>query len=328
MVCACATGNWQTGTVKTNYVETEKVNSFLGMTSKYSDDDSGGFYPNPKVTDDGVEENAQWASLAATAVAALETAAAIKIANKQYDIADRYYKMAQQKWDRFKDLYMPCERTEMNEACNTPEYEKQYDKSSTDWMNEVNRDFGQARRRIDSLFSTYCICPDPSLAQDMAMMQGIAAADAGNFAYRYEEHRKDAKDDIRWTRRQQALNRGRDLQSTAAKYAEAAANAYGDIGNKVGQAASGAMEAVGYFSQRRDTIYPQRSPLQRPPNQFTGGAFIGADAQNGQYGFVNDTPMRVGNYETSGYDNTWTPYSTNNAITSSVGSQQPSSSGG
>lgn len=327
MVCACATGSWTTGRVRTNTVETENVHKFLGMTSKYASDDSG-FYPNPKVTDSGVEQNATWASLAATAVATLETVTAINIANKQYDIANRYYKMANRKWDRFKNKYMPCERVEINEACNTPAYEKQYDTTSTTYIAEVDRAFGQASNRIDSLFETYCICPDPSLAHDIALMQGMAAVDAGNFAYRYEEHRKDAKDDVRWTRRQQALNRGRNLQSTSTKYAEAAANAYGDIGGKIGQAASGAMQAIGYFSQRRDTIYPQRAPLQRPSNQLLGGAFIGAEPQNGQYGFASNQPLPMNNYSTYGYENTWSTYNTNNSITSVIGSQQPSSSGG
>lgn len=327
MVCACAMGNWSTGKVTTNTVNTENVKTFLGMKSKYADDDRSGLYPNPKVTDSGVEGNAKWSSLAATAVATLTTLAAIKIANKQYDIARSYYKMAQQKWDRFKDKYMPCERVEMNEACNTPVYAAQYDKTAGAWTNEVARTFAQGERRISTLYSLYCVCPDPSLAQDVAMMESMAEADAGNFAYRYEEHRRDAKDDVRWTRRQQALNRGRDLQSTAAKYAEAAANAYGDVGGQVGKAAEGAMSAIGYFNNRNDTLYPQRQPLQRPANQFLGGSFIGAQPENGEYGFISNDPMSANN-QIDGHGNPFTPYTSNNTITSVVGSQQPSSSGG
>lgn len=327
MACACAAGNWSTGKVTTNTVNTENVKTFLGMKSKYSDDDRSGFYPNPKVTDTGVKGNATWSSLAATAVATINTIAAIKIANKQYDIARSYYKMARQKWDRFKDKYMPCERTEMNEACNTPEYTKDYDGKSATWKQEVTRNFGNARAGIDRLNALYCICPDPSLAQDMALMESLAAVDTANFAYRYEEHRKDAKDDIRWTRRQQALNRGRDLQSTAARYAEAAANAYGDVGAKIGQAASGAMEAIGYFNNRNGTVYPQRSPLQRPSASMMGGVFIGAQPENGQYGFIFNDPMQI-NTQIDNYGNPFTPYTTNDSITSVAGAQQPSSSGG
>lgn len=327
MVCACATGTWTTGLVVTNTVNTENVLSFLGMKSKYADDDTTGFYPNPKVTDTGVEGNAQWSSLAATAVATLNTVAAIRIADKQYDIARAYYAMARRKWDRFRDKYMPCERTEMNEACNTPGYVPQYGPSSTTWMAEVGRCFGQARTRADQLNALYCVCPDPSLAQDMSLQESIAAGDTGNFAYRYEEHRKDAKDDVRWTRRQQALNRGRDLQSTAARYAEAAANAYGDAGTNIGRAAEGAISAIGYFSNRNNTTYPQRQAIQRPPNQLLGGAFIGAQPETGEYGFSNQDPLRI-NTQVEGYSNPFTPYTTNNSVTSVVGAQQPSSSGG
>lgn len=326
MACACMAGNWTTGNVKVQNVETEKINSFLGMTTKYGDN---GFYTRPTVTDSGVEKNAEYATLAATAVATINTLAAIEIANKQYDIANDYYKLAQQKWDRFKSTYMPCERKEMAEACNTPEYEKRYDEQASDYMNEVDKNFAMARRRIDDLYARYCICPDPSLAQDMALIQSQIAGDSGNFAYRYEEGRKIAKDDVRWTRRQQALNRGRDLQSNAAQYAKAAADAYGNLGNAVGSAAQGAISAIGYFSNRNDTIYPQRTPIRRPQpsGSMVGAGFQGVTPENGTYGWISSTPFSSGALDPniSGYNNLSTTYTTPNAVTSSVGAQQDAS---
>ena len=326
MACACMAGNWTTGNVKVQNVETEKIVNFLGMTEKFGDD---GFYSVPTVTDSGVERNARYATLAATTVATINTLAAIEIATKQFNIASDYYTLARQKWDRFRNAYMPCERREMAEACSTPEYEKRYDEQASDYMNEVDKNFAMASRRIDDLYARYCVCPDPSLAQDIALIQSQIAGDSGNFAYRYEEGRKIAKDDVRWTRRQQALNRGRDLQSTATQYAKAAADTYGNMGDAVGTAAQGAMSAIGYFSSRNDTIYPQRAQLQRPqPGGATvGDGFYSAGQGNEGDGWVSRAALSSGVLEPniSGYNNLSTTYTAPNAITSSVGAQQDAS---
>lgn len=325
MACACSVGEWTTGTVNTNTVETENIKTFLGMSRKHGED---GFYPVPQVTDMGIERNANWASLAASGIAAVNTIAAIDIARKQYNIARDYYKLAKRKWDRFLDKYGPCERKEMAEACNTPEYDPKYDERGAEYGNEVSAAFSDVGNRMDAVFRQYCICPDESLVSDMDLTRSIVEADSVNFAYRREENRKIAQDDRRWTRRQQALNRGRDLQSNAAKYAEMAANAYGDVGANIGKAAGGAMTALGYFQNRRDTAYPQRTDLNRPGGAMVGDGFVGLTPENGTYGWISPAPSPVdGSMSVYNYSNTNTVYSTPDAIGSMVGAQQPSSSG-
>lgn len=322
MVCACAAGNWQTGTVKTNHVETESINKYLGATHVYatSKDDHSSFYPAPMVTDTGVSDNARWAALAAVAVATVNTVAMLKIADKQNKIAREYYKIAKRKWDRFKDKYMPCEKQEMAEACGTPEYDAQYDQTGNTWGDEARKDFALAGQSLSRIMSQYCLCPEPDLSRDLALASSIMAGDSTNFGYRYEESRKDAQDDRRWTRRQQSLNRGRNIEAQAAKYADMAANAYNDMGKSIGQAAEGAMSFAGYFMNRNQTRYPQRNPVQYPTSSMLGGSFTGADPQNGQYGFTNVNPMQVVTPDI-GYMNQNTPYNTNSTIGSNIGSQ-------
>ena len=327
MACACSVGQWTTGKVNIQTVETEKINSFLGMTSKHG---PNGFYPEPTVTNSGVESNAEWANIAAVGVATISTLASIQIAEKQYDIANSYYALSRQKWDRFRNVYMPCERREMSEACNTPEYEPRYDELAAAYTGEVDRIFAQARARLETLNARYCVCPEPTLTADFGLLQSQIAGDSGNFAYRYEEARRVAKNDVRWTRRQQSLNRGRDLQSNATQYAKAAADAYGRLGEAVGSAAEGAISAIGYFSERRSTMYPQRAPLQRPQasGSMVGNGFMGVTPDNGTYGWISPVSVRAGELNTNGYTNPNTTYSSPNVITSLIGSQQPSSSGG
>ncbi|MEB7231905.1 hypothetical protein NEN25_27355, partial [Escherichia coli] len=76
--------------------------------------------------------------------------------------------------------------------------------------------------------------------------EATALALSANFARRYEEELKDARDDVRWSRRAEALNRGRNIPADAVRYAEAAADAYNNQGKMLGEAAQGASYALGY----------------------------------------------------------------------------------
>lgn len=309
--------------LNTQMVHTQKIDNFLGMSSKET------FWPQPTVTDAGVQSNAHWASLAATAVAVANTAAAINIANKQYHIAKAYYDLARQKWDRFRHIYMPCERKEVAEACHTPVYTPRYHDQGRAYLNAAKHAFAQARTTIDDLYHRYCVHPDPSLARAFALMRSAAEGDGENFAFRAEEARKDVMDDRRWNRRAQALNRGRDLQSQSITYARAAAAAYGDLGHTIGSAAEGAITALGYFSTRRDIVYPRRTPLQHPGGAAVGAGFIGP--QNGVNGWVSPTPDPIESVmatNVQGYQNIHTTYNSNSAIGSAIGSQQGQTSGG
>lgn len=309
--CAMAQGNWNTGTVKSTEVKTEtieKIENFLGMTKKNGKED--GFWPEPQVTDVGVKSNAKWARLAAVAVATFNTLAMIRIAEKQLDIANEYYKLSRRNWDRFREIFEPCERKEIAEACSTPLYQPKYDQQAAEYMSEVDRTFGVAEDRIADLYKRYGICHDPSLSRDIALARSQVAGDSGNFAYRYEEFRKIARDDVRWNRRSQALNRGRDLPSDAVKYAKAAADAFNEQGNMLGSAAQGAMTALGYFSARNETTYPQAPRRAQSP-------YLVGQAPNGVYGWIGNNPMPVG------ADVSGAQYTAQNFIGSSIGAQNP-----
>lgn len=310
-VCACAMGSWTTGRVNVQQVNTEKIDNFLGMTEKYGDN---GFYPTPTVTDTGVVENATMASLAATVVAAINTAAAIEIARKQYNIAKSYYNMAKQRWDWFKTVYLPCETKAVAEACGTPEYSPQYGPTSDAYRYSTVNLYGEVIPEMNRLYGQYCICPDSSMYADASLAAAIALGDSGNFALRYEENRKLAKDDVRWNRRAQELNRGRNLLASAFSYAQAAADAYGNLGNQIGQAAEGAAGALGYFMNRNNTVYPQRTEVSYPGNS------------SGWSGMENSLLFGNG-VSIQGYNNDSTIYDTNSTLDSIIGSQTYSSTG-
>ena len=66
----------------------------------------------------------------------------------------------------------------------------------------------------------------------------------------------DFKNDQRWNRRSNVLNLGRNLTSQALKYGDVARSLYSAVGQELQQAASGVMQALGYYGARNDTYYP------------------------------------------------------------------------
>ncbi|EMK9417318.1 hypothetical protein V8870_005478, partial [Escherichia coli] len=78
--------------------------------------------PGKGVTDDGLTWSARIAQIAAIAVAVINTKAAIDIARKQEKMAKKYLQMAKERQQYYYDVYVPCENTEIQEACSAELY--------------------------------------------------------------------------------------------------------------------------------------------------------------------------------------------------------------
>lgn len=252
--------------LQTQTVKTETISEITNIRNV------SGWKP-PAYDNDGEESEKFWQKAAMVGVAILNTVAMVAIAQKQYAIAKDYANLAKEKWERFKSVYMPCEQRELAEACQTPEYEKKYADQGASYAQVTRSMFQKVDGNLLDLAKRYYLCLDASLLADLSLIQTTAVGDATNFAYRYEESRKEAQDDLRWNRRAQSLNRGRDIEANAAKYSEMASRIYGDLGNTIKDGISGAMNGLGYLSARAPTQYPA-----------SGGAFGQAGMINGQTG--------------------------------------------
>lgn len=270
------------------------VQSFLGSMSMTQ----GDFWPRPEVTDSSVNATAALAELAAVAVATINTAMQLKIADMQWDIANKYYHLAFRKWKWFKDTYMPCETAEMLEICNMPEYEKRYDSLANEYISSARTAVDPIDDEILRIAQARCLCFDPKLTKDFALLGNMIETDSGNFAYRYEEARKIRKDDLRWNRRSQSLNRGRDIQSNAVKYGAMAVEGLDNSAATFNNFANGASRFLGYFGARQDTNFPGIEAIGRPANS------------------LSSTPRTLG-----GYTNNPTPFTNDNMLGGIAASQ-------
>lgn len=213
-------------------------------------------WAKPTYGDDGENAlNILWKA-AMLAVAGINTAAQIAIANKQYSIAKDYANLAKDRWNRFVNGYSPFEQAMLNEAKNAPEYNPDYAgaKARADQAN--NQAFISTDKTMANLAKAYGLCVDPSLLNDMDYAEAMSADDSTNYGYRDEENYDIAKDDIRWNRRSRLLNLGRDNLQESASYADSANAALSQMKGLVGAGAQGAVNLLGYLSTVRETMYP------------------------------------------------------------------------
>lgn len=219
------------------------------------------------ITDDGVVTAANLARLAAVAVAVINTAAAIEMAEKQEKLAKNYLKIAQEQNQYYYDVYVPCEDAELEEACSAALYEQHTDVQVGRYKNSVRHDLARQPQKALECLSRYCTGKKAALIKDAVMAEAQALSAAGNLGRRYEEQYEDAKDDLRWARRAQALARGRDMMAQAVNFAGFAYGLFGRLGDQAAKGAAGAIGYLGYASARNETIYPNRTPLSRPTQQ-------------------------------------------------------------
>ncbi|END1556873.1 hypothetical protein ABLL84_003780 [Escherichia coli] len=218
--------------------------------------------PGKGVTDDGLTWSARIAQIAAIAVAVINTKAAIDIARKQEKMAKKYLQMAKERQQYYYDVYVPRENTEIQEACSAELYAMHKDVQVGRAKASVRHELtGKTERELQCI-SRYCTGKRAAIVRDREVEEATALALSANFARRYEEKIKDARDDTRWARRAEALNRGRDIMARAQTFSGFAMGMFGRLGEQAANAAAGAMGYLGYSMERRE-MQP-REPLKRP----------------------------------------------------------------
>lgn len=224
----------------------------------------------PGETDIGRSASSTILKVAAVAVAALQTANAIKIAGYQEDIAKRYLAIAQKMRDYYNSTYTTYENDEVAEACSAVPYTKM-DKTTIAKMRASA--IGALAQKWDSAIvcsPRYCTGLAEASLVDLAEEEARAIAKATITGNRYEDAKWLLKEDIRHSRLNTALNRGRDMLSQSLTYSDVSAQIYGKMGRDVGRAAAGAMGYLGYTSRRGGFETETRQVMYEPYEPYRG----------------------------------------------------------
>jgi len=226
--------------------------------------------------------------VAAAAFAAYNSYVAIQMAKKQDAIARRYLNIAQAHRDWYNTGFKPLEDQELAEAWALPE-------TTPNWDTAIGRAKATGkflfRNRLELRMRGTRPCDTGlrvGVLKDEINIQSAAVAVMAGLGLRNERARVDAMNDRRWKRREQVLNRGRDMMADNVVYGTLAAGIYGDMGRQAGKGAEGALYFLGYSSERRQTQYPgdmifgrrqARQPSQATP-QFSGTMTGGGPASS------------------------------------------------
>lgn len=215
----------------------------------------------PCVKQDGVDDSARKLFgdiLAGVAIAgaAYNAARAVKIATDEWLMAKKYWRIARNWLDYYKDYYAPVEDQELHEARNlkkeTPEYDAARGRArAVAWLQ-----FRDVVRQAMRCTSRYCTGLRQDMLADLSASQADAVAMADGLGYRNERAYIEARDDVRFKKMLETAKRGRDMVADNVSLSSAAAGIYGDLFNQSMAGLAGAGQYLGYWSSRNDTAYP------------------------------------------------------------------------
>lgn len=216
------------------------------------------------ITDTGLLQVSTIRTSLATAVAALNVKTARDMAKLQEEIAEDYARLAEDARNYYNDTYKPLEAETLKEVMAEQKYVRDKDGTTTGQMLlSIRAQFvGVIEDKINCT-GRYCTGQRAALINDELLKQANAEATVAGMAFRFEDAKETAKNTLRWERRREVLNLGRDIPTKAVAYAELASGIFGSIGKQSSAAAEGIAGWMGHRNNRRETEYPTRPPPLR-----------------------------------------------------------------
>lgn len=211
----------------------------------------------------------------AAAAAAINTAAAIYIADRQLDIAQQAQDIANKLNEHMCENYYPCEIKLLNEVCNEPIAEVDYDEQAGRFATTARLEFAKIREELDRQFSRYCCGNHQRLLKDLAIAEAKATTDIVNYGYRVAEQRAQALNDLRYNRIFQTLGMGRGLASSALSYAQVAGSTFSNAGDRVIGSLNTLTNELAFRNRGNDVLNglgyaPQSTPVALQDSFFGG----------------------------------------------------------
>ena len=196
-------------------------------------------------------------SAASIAAAAYNSYRAVQIAMQEYELATKYWYLADAWLNIYKNVYAPIEDVIVDEASNLPEEEPEYD-------------VARGRARVSALIhlkghvrpqilktSKYCSGKREEIITQFASAVSSAVAVADGLGYRNERAKIEARNEVRFKKMLSAAKLGRNIVANNVSLAGSVAGIYGDLADQAWAGVAGAGYALGYITNRRETNMPR-----------------------------------------------------------------------
>lgn len=218
--------------------------------------DKKGCIAQTGVTDEGLDIFGGLLSAAAVLSAGYNAYKAVELATKEWQMADKYWRIAQNWLDYYRNFYAPVEDQEVNEALGLKKEEPDYETARGRARAVAWLQFRDVLRQGIRCTSRYCTGLRQDMLADLSAAQADAVAMADGLGYRNERAYIESRDDVRFKKMLETAKRGRDMVADNVSLASAAAGIYGDLFNQAWEGLTGAGQYLGYWGSRNDTSYP------------------------------------------------------------------------
>lgn len=212
--------------------------------------------PNPGITDTDRSLFGQILSAAALASAGYNAYKAYDIAVKEWEMAKKYWRIAENWLDYYKAAYAPVEDQEINEALALPIAEPLYDIARGRARASAWIEFKGKLRQALRCTSRYCTGLRADMLARISQAQAEAVSMADGLGYRNERAYVEARNDVRWEQRLNTAKRGRDIVADVSALGMASAGIYGSLLDQTWQGLKSAGVYLGYTGNRNPTHYP------------------------------------------------------------------------
>jgi hypothetical protein len=176
----------------------------------------------------------------------------LRIFKLRYEIAKGYANIAKDEWNRFNDKYRPLENLMIAEALAAPAVAPDYATAKSNYTQFTSAGYTQTQLEMTALAKKFCICSNLEPTTEKALWLD----DSINYGYRDEEREAIVQDDLRFNKRANLLNVGRNNMANSAKYGGLASDLLSDAAAANEKATSGAFNFLGYVRNRFETTYP------------------------------------------------------------------------
>lgn len=227
-------------------------------------------------------------SAAALAVAGISAYKAYELAVDEWNMAKKYWRIAQNWLDYYRNYYAPVEDQEIEEALALEYVDPLYDIARGRARASAWLEFKGKLRQTMNCTSRYCTGLRTDMLVRISRAQADAVAMADGLGYRNERAYTETRNDVIFERKLNTAKRGRDIIADAPSLGMAAAGIYGDQIDQAWEGLVGAGQYLGYMNNRIRPAYPttylatqaQHVPFghgetwqQALDRNFGGGAF-------------------------------------------------------
>lgn len=210
--------------------------------------------------------------------AAYNATRAVEIATAEWKLAKKYWQIAQNWLDYYKDYFAPVEDQEIAEASNIDITEPLYEAAQGRARATAFLEFRGILSKTIRCTSKYCTGLRADMLTELTAAQADAVAMADGLGYRNERAYVEARNEVRFEKMLNTAKRGRDMIAENVSLAKATASIYGDLFEQAWSGLSGAGEYLGYWNNRNDTHYPTSYVTSRAQirTNATSGDALGA----------------------------------------------------